>query len=199
MGFSLKDYEDVASRIQRWNEKYPNGRIWTEIEKENLAEGWLLVRTECYRELNDPFPCATDYAFGHRDFYPANMRRFFVEDTVTSSIGRCIGLALSASKRSTAEDMARVDMTPKSREEAWTQPPKEPGISNLHEVVESIKENLGGIVLPDREPCIHGHRIWGEGTKKNGQPWGKLACPEKKCDVIWFVFGSDGKWRKQSA
>jgi hypothetical protein len=64
-----------------------------------------------------------------------------------------------------------------------------------------IAKQLGGELVEEAPQCIHGHRIWATGKKKNGEDWGAYRCVEKnranQCDPVWYVFGSNGKWRAQ--
>ena len=48
MGF-LDKYEDVNSRIKRFRDEFPSGRLIAFIEDINLDKGTILVRAEAYR------------------------------------------------------------------------------------------------------------------------------------------------------
>ena len=64
-----------------------------------------------------------------------------------------------------------------------------------------IATQLGGELAEEAPKCIHGHRKWATGKKKNGEDWGAYRCTQNnrntQCDPIWYVFGSNGKWRAQ--
>ena len=148
------------------------------------------------------------------------MKKFFVEDTVTSAIGRAIGLLLGADKRPTRQDMEKVetisakvanstadDYDPwttkfgdvpsfKTREEA-----EEAGIPTLGTSLDQIKEQLGGELIPEAPQCSHGHRIFKTGEAKTGKAWGGWFCVEKtkatQCSPLWYVLTSSGKWSPQ--
>jgi hypothetical protein len=64
-----------------------------------------------------------------------------------------------------------------------------------------IAEQLGGEMIEEAPQCVHGHRKWATGKKKNGEDWGAYRCTQNnrntQCDPIWYVFGSNGKWRAQ--
>ena len=64
-----------------------------------------------------------------------------------------------------------------------------------------IATQLGGELAEEAPQCIHGHRKWATGKKKNGEDWGAYRCTQNnrntQCDPIWYVFGSNGKWRAQ--
>ena len=113
MAFDLKNYEDVQSRVKRWQEAYPMGRIVTEIVEFSAEKGHVLVKASCYRDDETQLPAGVDYAFGNVAFYPTHMKRFFIEDTTTSAIGRCISLVLPTELKPTQQDMAKVAPAPK--------------------------------------------------------------------------------------
>ena len=64
-----------------------------------------------------------------------------------------------------------------------------------------IATQLGGELAEEAPQCIHGHRKWATGKKKNGEDWGAYRCTQNnrntQCDPIWYVFGSNGKLRAQ--
>ncbi|CAB4194263.1 Essential recombination function protein [uncultured Caudovirales phage] len=65
--------------------------------------------------------------------------------------------------------------------------------------IENDMENTAE-VNPIAPHCSHGLRVWKQGSK-NGKDWAGFACPEpdrnNQCQMFWYVFGSDGKWRPQ--
>ena len=83
----LDNYEDVNSRIKRFRSEFPSGRLIAYVEDANLKEGWILIKAEAYREYEDAVPSAVDYAYGNVATYPANLKKWFVEDTITSAYG----------------------------------------------------------------------------------------------------------------
>ena len=109
MGF-MDNYEDVNSRIKRFRAEFPSGRLVAYIEDINLDKGTILVRAEAYREYEDALPSAVDYAFGNVATLPQNMKKWYIEDCLTSAYGRVIGLLTpSDHARSTAQDMQKVE------------------------------------------------------------------------------------------
>jgi hypothetical protein len=223
MGF-LDNYEDVAARIRRFWETHPTGRIENEIVEFNAEKGYVLVRSLVFKEYEDEKPSAIDYAFGNVATYNVQMKKFFVEDTVTSSIGRAIGLLLGTEKRPTRQDMEKVetisaqvakstadDYDPwaikngdvpsyKSAAEA-----EQAGIPSLGSSMDEIAKQLGGELIEAAPQCKHGHRVWKQQSEANVQAgkknWGGYFCVEKskenQCEPYWYVFGSNGKWRAQ--
>ena len=111
----LDNYEDVNARIRRFRSEHPSGRLIAFIDSFDIEKGTILVRAEAYREYEDQVPSAVDYAFGNVNTYPQNMRKWMVEDTVTSAFGRVIGL-LSPSDGGlpTRQDMEKVETLPAS-------------------------------------------------------------------------------------
>jgi hypothetical protein len=216
----LDNYEDVAARIARLWLTHPTARVQTNIVDFNPEKGFVLIQAQIYREYEDSNPSATDYAFGNVATYNVNMKKFFVEDTVTSAIGRAIGLLLGADKRPTRQDMEKVetisakvanstanDYDPwatkfgdvpsfKTREEA-----EEAGMPTLGTSLDEIKEQLGGELIPEAPQCSHGHRIFKTGEAKTGKSWGGWFCVEKtkatQCSPLWYVLTSSGKWSPQ--
>ncbi len=79
MAFDLKNYEDVQSRVKRWQEAYPMGRIVTEIVEFSAEKGYVLIKASCYRDDETTLPAGVDYAFGNVAFYPTHMKRFLLK------------------------------------------------------------------------------------------------------------------------
>jgi hypothetical protein len=201
MGF-LDNYEDVNSRIKRFRTEFPTGRLIAFIEDLDLEKGTILVRAEAYREYEDAVPAAVDYAFGNVATYPQNMKKWFIEDTLTSSYGRVIGLLTPSDfGRPTAQDMQKVE-TAAAEPDYWTTKFTADDIPTLGKAIETIEKGLGG-VLPDEAPrCVHGTRVWAEGkSDKTGKDWAAWRCTQNnkttQCEPLWQILGSDGKWKNQ--
>lgn len=203
MGF-LDNYEDVNARIIRFRSEFPSGRLITVIEDKDLVAGWVLVRAEAYREYEDTVPSAVDYAYGNVASLTQNMKKWLIEDTSTSAIGRCIGLlSPSPAGRPTRQDMERVEALPASADPwATVKVAQETGTTALTTAMAEIGTQLGGELVAETPRCPHGTMIWAEGTSaKTGKPWAAYKCTEKiranQCDPYWHVLGSDGKWKPQ--
>jgi hypothetical protein len=216
----LDNYEDVAARIARLWATHPTARVQTSIVDFNAEKGYVLIQAQIFREYEDLYPSATDYAFGNVATYNVNMKKFFVEDTVTSAIGRAIGLLLGADKRPTRQDMEKVetvsakvanstadDYDPwakkfgevpsfKTAEEA-----EQSGIPSLGSSMDEIKKQLGGELVSEAPQCSHGHRIWKQAHEGAPKNWGGYFCTERtkatQCAPLWYVLASDGKWKPQ--
>jgi hypothetical protein len=216
----LDNYEDVAARIARLWVTHPTARIQTNIVDFNAEKGYVLIQCQIYREYEDLYPSATDYAYGNVAKYNVQMARFYVEDTTTSAIGRCIGLLLGADKRPTRQDMEKVETISAKVANAtadvydpWTtkfgevpsyktaEEAEQSGIPSLGSSMDEIAKQLGGELLPEAPQCSHGHRIFKTGEAKTGKAWGGWFCVEKtkatQCSPLWYVLASDGKWKPQ--
>jgi hypothetical protein len=110
MGF-LDNYEASRERLERWLAMYPTGRIETRIVEFSSEKGYILVEAKAYRKQADEQPAGIDYAHGYVGAYQPNMKRWFVEDTVTSAIMRVQQLVMGGAERSTKEIMEQVAVT----------------------------------------------------------------------------------------
>ena len=213
MAFNLDSYEDVQSRVKRWQEAFPVGRIVTDVIQFDAVKGHILVAASVYREHEDTLPAAVDYAFGDAATYPAQMRKFYVEDTCTSAIGRAISLVLETTSKATKQDMAKVERIKNDeRSEAIANAPlainntwdefvgKEPTPEpvTLAQAAELVQQTFG-----EAEPiptCSHGTRKVKTGVK-NGKAWSGAMCADgtlpqaQQCSPIWYRVDKDGHFR----
>ena len=223
--FNLQDYETVADRVKRFQIAFPVGRIVTEVVNLDAVKGEVLAKASVYREHEDMVAAGVDYAFGVASTYPQSMRKFYVEDTITSAVGRALSLVLETNQKPTREDMQKVkahdevrtqitEVKAKMAETAkeyvpveaeadpWTQNFAEPVVT-MEQAVETVKAVLGG--TPIDESCKHGARVWKTGTSKAGKPWGHWKCnvsrqntQEEQCDPIWYEIDKEsGQWKPQ--
>lgn len=216
----LDNYEDVAARIARLWATHPTARVQTNIVDFNAEKGYVLIQAQIFREYEDVNPSATDYAFGNVATYNVNMKKFFVEDTVTSAIGRAIGLLLGADKRPTRQDMEKVETisakvanSTADDHDPWTtkfgdvpsyktaEEAEQSGIPSLGSSMDEIKKQLGGELVAEAPQCSHGHRIWKQAHEGAPKNWGGYFCTERtkatQCAPNWYVLASDGKWKPQ--
>jgi hypothetical protein len=201
----LDNYEDVNTRIKRFRSEFPAGRLVAFIEDVNLKEGWILVRAEAYKEYEDAVPSAVDYAYGNVASLTQNMKKWVVEDTVTSAYGRVIGLLSPSDARPTRQDMQRVEALPTSPD-PWatlsiTQTAHETGTTALTTAVAEIQGQLGGELVAAPPRCAHGTMIWKQAAAGSLKNWGGYFCTEKtkatQCAPNWHVLTSSGQWRAQ--
>ena len=219
MGF-LDNYEAARARTDRWIATNPTGRIETEIVEFSAEKGYVLVKATGYRNVDDVNPAGIDYAYGYQGAYVQNMKRWFVEDTVTSAILRVMQLIMGGAERTVRETMEQIEKLPAKVANAdqeydyWTTKFGEvPSFKNEDELtaaekaqtiggaIQEVTAQLGGEMLAEAPQCSHGHRIWREGiSQKTGKAWGNYSCVERKpnqCDPVWYVFTSDGTWKPQ--
>jgi hypothetical protein len=210
--FDLSNYEDVNSRIKRFQAAYPVGRIVTDVIQFNAEKGYVLVSAQIYREHEDTLPSAVDYAFGDAGTFNASMRKFYVEDTVTSAIGRALSLILETSSKPTQQDMARVRTTTTreyipvvNEDDAWTIKTVAMPVTS-EEAVATVKDIIGATTDKDVPRCPHGEMYWKTGSSK-GKQWGHFKCSaaangemdrcDKGKDVIWYEISPQGNWQPQ--
>ena len=198
----LDNYELANDSIKRFRTEYPSGRLVSIIEDIDLAAGWILIKAEAYREYEDHLPSAVDFAYGNVAFYPANMKKWFVEDTITSALARCIKLLTPSAARPSREDMQKVEtLAPMpDTQDFWATAPETAGIPVLADAVATVAAGLGGETLERKPVCVHGVRLWRQG-EKNGRAWYNYSCIEKnratQCKPIWYEMASDGTFRVQ--
>ena len=84
--FNMNEYEPVADRIAAFWDKYPNGRLHTEIVLINETE--IVIKASAFTDRDDPRPAAIDYAQESRT--SGQLVKFAVENCSTSSLGRVL-------------------------------------------------------------------------------------------------------------
>ena len=191
----LENYETANDTIIRFRRENVTGRIVTHVQDSDLAAGWILVRAEIYREYEDTVPSAVDFAYGNVATYPQNMKKWFVEDTVTSCIARAIKLLSPSATRPSREDMARVEYeaTPsKADDDLWatltvTTSEAATGAEPVGNLLTLVKEDAA----PQRNPfCSHGEMRLNKSKPGAAKAWTGYFCPAKdrdsQCTPIWL-------------
>jgi hypothetical protein len=217
MGF-LDNYEASRERLERWLATYPNGRIETRIVEFSAEKGFVLVEAKAFRKQADEQPAGIDYAYGYQGAYQPNMKRWFVEDTVTSAIMRVQQLVMGGAERSTKEIMEQVERTPAKiantdSTDYWTTKfgdvpsyktaaeAEQSGIPSLGSSMDEIAKQLGGELVQEAPQCSHGHMIWKQSHDGAPKTWGGYFCTERtkatQCTPRWYVLRSSGKWEPQ--
>lgn len=110
-GFNSAEYALVADRITNFYERYPTGRIVTELVSRIERGGGafeITFRARVYRAADDVHAAATGYASEREDDGDINAVAC-VENTETSAIGRALAnLGFTASlRRSSYEEMQK--------------------------------------------------------------------------------------------
>ena len=202
MGF-LDNYEDVNARIKRFRTEFPSGRLVAHIEDIDIAKGTILVKAEAYREYEDTVPSAVDYAFGNVSTYPNNMKKWFIEDTITSAYGRVIGLltpSLEHSARPTVQDMQKVENLP-ADPDPWSTKAAIEDMPTMATAIADVSTQLGGELVKEAPQCQHGHMVWKQAHEGAPKNWGGYFCTERtkatQCTPAWYVLRSTGKWEPQ--
>ena len=83
----LDNYEPVADRIAKFWDKYPNGRLHTEIVLINETE--IVIKASAYTDREDTRPAAIDFAQETRGSSNIN-KQSFIENCSTSALGRVL-------------------------------------------------------------------------------------------------------------
>ena len=107
MAFDLSNYETVESRLARFWEAHPNGRVRTQML--NYTGDACVFYAELYAERDDTNPVATGWAEEIKTDRGVNATSF-VENCETSAIGRaCANFVFATQgKRPSREEMAKV-------------------------------------------------------------------------------------------
>jgi len=116
MGFDLSNYETVETRLARFWEQYPDGRVETTLM--NYDGDSCIVRSVVWKHRDDANPTATGYAHEIHTDRGVNMTSF-IENCETSSLGRCLsnmGLAKKGARPS-REEMQKVERLSTSPQE----------------------------------------------------------------------------------
>ena len=108
---SIEDYEPVASRLARFWEKHPEGRVITKLI--TFEGDRVIVQADIYVDREDDRPIATDFAEELRGSNNVN-KTSHIENACTSAIGRALSDAAFASstdwtKRPSREEMSKVE------------------------------------------------------------------------------------------
>jgi hypothetical protein len=87
----IQDYITVAERIEKFYERYPEGRVITHIVEHDAERGFILMRAEVYRNADDALPAATGHAYELKtEGYV--QRTSYIEVCETSCVGRALAL-----------------------------------------------------------------------------------------------------------
>jgi hypothetical protein len=108
MAFDLSNYETVESRLARFWEAHPNGRVRTQML--NYTGDACVFYAELYADKDDKDPVATGWAEEIKTDRGVNATSF-VENCETSAIGRaCANFVFATQgKRPSREEMQKVE------------------------------------------------------------------------------------------
>jgi hypothetical protein len=203
MGF-LDNYEGNKERTDRWIKTYPEGRLEATIINFDAVKGSILVRAAAWRNQTEIEPAGIDFAFGYQAAYNANMKRWFVEDTVTSALMRVMALVMGNTEKATKEVMALVKSeTPAADYDYWTT--KHGDVPSYQTAAEAEQAGTPSFGSSEESPaapeCRHGSMRWNQSKPEAPKSWGGYFCTEKikenQCTPRWYVLRSTGKWEPQ--
>ena len=215
MAFNLADYEDVATLNKWFISNFPSGRSDISVISHDAVNGYILVQATLWRDAADPSPAVSNIAFGSRETYMANMKKWYVEDTASSSLGRAIIILKGSNKTATKDSMETVtaDQSFKEKLESRQNMYGKPGSKSAQiETIlrdsfaadkkepEPVAWSVGDVVAeigasrPNELPaCQHG-QILKEGISKGGKPYYGYVCKAKECPPNWATLTANGKW-----
>jgi hypothetical protein len=207
MGF-LDNYEGNKERTDRWIKTYPEGRLEATIINFDADKGSILVRAAAWRNQTEIEPAGVDFAFGYQAAYNANMKRWFVEDTVTSALMRVMALVMGNTEKATKEVMSLVkSQTPAADYDYWTTKHGDlPSYQTAAEAEQAGTPSFGSsddsAWSADAVPsCSHGTMRWNQSKPDAPKSWGGYFCTEKtkekQCTPRWYVLRSTGTWEPQ--
>jgi hypothetical protein len=214
MGFNLDDYETVESRLEKWHQAYPDGRIETDIVEHNQSRFIVVCKLFKTSDAEKPFSSGVaSEVIADRGVNATSA----LENCETSAIGRALANAGFATKgkRASREEMVKVNNgnleipkpkygAPGSRSAAMeaalhlvSNKPSEDPKSVAWSVGETI-ESIGEVV-DIRFDCRHGEMVKKEGTAKaSGKPYFGYVCPSNdksdQCAPKWAKITANGKW-----
>jgi hypothetical protein len=200
MGF-LDNYEGNKERTDRWIKTYPEGRLEATIVNFDADKGSILVRAAAWRNQTEIEPAGIDFAFGYQAAYNANMKRWFVEDTVTSALMRVMALVMGGTEKATKETMEKVNAA--DVYDPWAIKHGDvPSYKTAAEAEMSGTPSFGSSEeTPAAPECHHGPMRWNQSKPDAPKSWGGWFCTEKakehQCTPRWYVLRSTGKWEPQ--
>ena len=209
MAFNMNDYEDVATLNKWFIGNYPMGRSDISVVSHDPVNGYILVQATLWRDAKDATPAVSNIAFGSRETYIPNMKKFYVEDTATSALGRAIILLKGSDKTATKDDMRKVENEPLKNnygksgnaqliELALRKSFRDDAKSEGEPQAWSVGDAIATIpTQPQQQECAHGMMILKEGTTKTGRPFLGYVCSAPKpdqCNARWGKLTANGNW-----
>jgi hypothetical protein len=201
MAAFLDGYEGNKERTDRWIKTFPEGRLEATIVNFDADKGSILVRAAAWRNQTEIEPAGIDFAFGYQAAYNANMKRWFVEDTVTSALMRVMALVMGGTEKATKETMQKVNAS--DVYDPWaTKFGDVPSYKTADEAEMSGIPSFGSSEESPAAPeCRHGSMRWNQSKPEAPKSWGGYFCSEKtkenQCTPRWYVLRSTGKWEPQ--
>ena len=196
----MDNYEGNKERNNRWIATYPQGRIEAYVVEFNAEKGYVLVQAKGWRNQTEIDPADIDYAYGYLAAYPDRMKRWFVEDTITSAKMRVMANLLGGTEKATAEVMALVKSdTPAADYDYWTTKHGDVPSFKTRDEAEQAEET--GWAVNGVPMCAHGSMRWNQSKPDTPKAWAGYFCSEKikekQCKPQWHVLTSDGTFKPQ--
>ena len=198
MSFNMDDYVDVAERIKRVKEMYPEAvfRPANPTEPFKIIEvagmTYIAYTAALYRDPFDSCPaiaCAWEEIPGRTPYTKGSE----LMNAETSAWGRCaIAIGISSKKIASAQEIKARQETPKATVIAIKKTDQDIYDPWATPVIEPVGETF------DAWHCIHGERMEVTG-EKNGKAYYGMGCRKERnsgdqCGANWFVLNAEGVW-----
>ena len=187
MAFDLSDYEDVATLNKWFISNFPAGRSDISVINHDAVNGYILVQATLWRDSKDSAPAVSNIAFGSRETYIQNMKKFYCEDTATSALGRAIILLKGSDKTATKDSMKQV-----AAAQTFSVDRTEPMPISNEEWIKAAK------TTPPKPPlvcCDKGHTLRTGLSKTTNKPYYGYVCLDNiKEHAVWAKQDSTGSW-----
>ena len=187
MAFDLSDYEDVATLNKWFISNFPAGRSDISVINHDAVNGYILVQATLWRDSKDSAPAVSNIAFGSRESYIQNMKKFYCEDTATSALGRAIILLKGSDKTATKDSMKQV-----AQAQTFSVDRTEPMPISNEEWIKAAK------TTPPKPPlvcCDKGHTLRTGLSKTTNKPYYGYVCLDNiKEHAVWAKQDASGSW-----
>jgi len=186
--FNPAEYALVADRITEFYDRFPTGRIITELVS---RERDIVFRAEVYRRVEDSVPSATGWASEREGDGEINLVAC-LENSETSAIGRALAnLGFTASrKRPSYEEMQKVERVRLRLQHASTPARTEPASS-------SAALRVAEATRPDKSTPTPGEELGNltadvvlllSEAKEKGVPWTALEAFRRNLNTGFATF-----------
>jgi hypothetical protein len=187
MAFDLSDYEDVATLNKWFIANFPAGRSDISVISHDAVNGYILIQATLWRDSKDASPAVSNIAFGSRESYIQNMKKFYCEDTATSALGRAIILLKGSDKTATKDSMKQV-----AQAQTFSVDRTDPLPISNEDWIKAAS------VTPPKAPpacCAKGNNLVTGVSKTNGKPYYGYLCLDRiKEHAIWAKQDATGAW-----